>query len=120
MTDMAPSADFYHDDKATFGDRITGAREAAGLSQDELAHKLGIKLRTLKEWEDDLSEPRANKLAMLSGVLNVSLRWLMTGQGDDLVPSETAVSPEEVAALRAKLNEALELLARMEERMSHD
>lgn len=119
MAEDPATADFYHDDKATFGDRITGAREAAGLGQEELARRLGIKLRTLKEWEDDLSEPRANKLAMLCGILNVSLRWLMTGQGDDLVPSDTPVSAAEVASLRAKLQEALELLSRIEDRLEN-
>ncbi|MEO0484670.1 MAG: helix-turn-helix domain-containing protein [Pseudomonadota bacterium] len=117
MTDTTVPADWYHDDKATLGDRITYGREVAGLSQDALAKRLGIKLRTLKEWEDDLSEPRANKLQMLAGVLNVSLRWLMTGHGDDLSHADYAVSPEELAALRARLQDALDLLARIEERL---
>lgn len=117
MNDQPVTSDWYHDDKATLGDRITGAREATGLSESDLAKKLGIKLRTLKEWEDDLAEPRANKLQMLSGVLNVSLRWLMTGKGEDLVPSETGVTMDEVNALRARLTEALEMLNRIEERM---
>lgn len=118
MSDETVTADWYHDDKATFGDRVTDAREAVGLSQAELAKRLGMKLRTLKEWEDDLSEPRANKLNMLAGVLNVSLRWLMTGQGEDLVPVESAVTAEELAALRVKLAEVQDMLARMEERMT--
>ncbi|MEM9349287.1 MAG: helix-turn-helix transcriptional regulator [Pseudomonadota bacterium] len=117
MNDEAVTADWYHDDKATLGDRIVAAREAVELSQEDLAERLGIKLRTLKDWEDDLSEPRANKLTKLAGVLNVSFRWLMTGQGADLMPSDGVVSLEEVAALRAKLSEALEMLARIEERL---
>ena len=38
------------------------------MSQSELAKRLGIKITTLKSWEDDLSEPRANKLSMMAGV----------------------------------------------------
>lgn len=120
MTDPSADADFYADDKATLGDRITNAREAIGLSDEELAHKLGVELSTLRDWEEDLSEPRANRLAMLSGVLNVSLRWLMTGQGEDLVPTDKGVTPEEITAMRAKLLDALDLLARIESRMDDD
>ncbi|MCH2075634.1 MAG: helix-turn-helix domain-containing protein [Rhodobacteraceae bacterium] len=120
MTDPSASADFYADDKATLGDRITNAREGVGLSQEDLADKLGIELSTLRDWEEDLSEPRANRLAMLSGVFNVSLRWLMTGQGEDLAPTDKGITPEEISAMRVKLLDALDLLAHIESRMDND
>ncbi|MEM6478028.1 MAG: helix-turn-helix transcriptional regulator [Pseudomonadota bacterium] len=120
MNDEVITPDWYTEAKATLGDRITGAREAAQLSQDALAKRLGIKLRTLKEWEDDLADPRANKLTLLAGVLNVSLRWLMTGEGEDLMPASGGVSRQEVAGLRAKLAEALEILDRIEERLGDE
>lgn len=81
----APSdSTWYSPDVTTFGDRLSGAREAAGLTQEQLALNLGVKLKTLRNWEEDLSEPRANKLSMLSGLLNVSLTWLLTGEGKGL------------------------------------
>lgn len=75
---------YYAEGAATFGDRVAAAREALGLSQVELARKLGVKLRTVTGWENDVSEPRANKLQMLAGILNVSVMWLLTGAGDGL------------------------------------
>ena len=75
---------WFDGDSATLGDRITGAREAAAMSQKELARRMGIKLTTLRGWEDDLSEPRANKLQMLAGLLNVSITWLLEGVGDGI------------------------------------
>lgn len=72
---------WYDPDATTFGDRVAGAREQAGMSQADLAKRLGVKLKTLKAWEDDLSEPRANKLSMMAGMLNVSLLWLLSGEG---------------------------------------
>ena len=39
---------------------------------------------TLLLRENDLTEPRANKLQMLAGVLNVSIMWLLTGEGQGL------------------------------------
>ncbi len=116
-TPVAP--EWYADDKATLGDRITAAREAAGLTQEALAKRLGVKQRTILEWEDDMSEPRANRVSMLAGVLNVSLRWLLTGIGEDLVMPypQGEVTLEEVAAVRAKLADSLELLSNMEARL---
>ena len=74
----ATSSDTYD----TVGGRIYRAREASGLSPAQLARRLGIKTATLHAWENDKSEPRSNKLVMLSGILNVSPSWLMIGAGE--------------------------------------
>jgi HTH-type transcriptional regulator, cell division transcriptional repressor len=83
MPDMDQS-EWYSAEAATFGDRLAGAREAANLTPEALARKLGVKLVTIQNWENDHSEPRANKLQMLSGLLNVSMRWLLTGEGEGI------------------------------------
>lgn len=74
--------DDYTDRSATFGDRLALAREVQGLSQARLARHLGLKPITVRNWEDDRSEPRANRIQMLAGFLNVSIVWLMTGEGE--------------------------------------
>jgi len=84
MAENGETATWFADDVATFGDRLLAAREAAGLGQAELASKLGVRDKTLAAWEEDLAEPRGNRLQMLAGMLNVSLRWLLTGIGDDV------------------------------------
>lgn len=104
MTDMDKS-DWYSAEASTFGDRVAGAREAAQLTQEALSRRLGVKLVTIQNWENDHSEPRANKLQMLSGMLNVSMRWLLTGEG------EGVESP--VAASSGDLLKALAELSRM-------
>jgi HTH-type transcriptional regulator, cell division transcriptional repressor len=102
---------WFSEDQATFGDRLAGAREAAGLSQEELSRRLGVKLETVRGWEDDMVEPRGNKLQMLAGLMNVSIRWLLTGEGDGLEgPTEAA------AALAPEAAEALAELAQMRAR----
>ncbi len=99
---MNDTTDWYGPDAATFGDRIAAAREAAGMGQEKLARRLGVKLKTLHGWENDLAEPRANKLQMLAGLLNVSIVWLRTGEGEGISgPEETE------AALPADVNDAL-------------
>ncbi len=118
----APSdTTWYSPDVTTFGDRLSGAREAAGLTQEQLALNLGVKLKTLRNWEEDLSEPRANKLSMLAGLLNVSLSWLLTGQGDGPeAPDGTAGSElsQDLVKLLSDLRELHGEMARASERMS--
>ena len=115
--------DWYSDERATFGDRVSGAREAAGLSQEELARRLGIRPQTLRSWEEDLSEPRANKLQMLAGIVGVSLRWLMTGEGEGPASPSAEMGEETVALLtelrqlRGELARGAERLGRLEKRL---
>jgi transcriptional regulator with XRE-family HTH domain len=109
---------WYSDDAATFGDRITGAREAVGLTQEELARRLGVRLRTIRAWEEDLAEPRANKLQMLAGLLNVSIRWLLTGEGDGLSEPGEAEVPAEITALLTELRDVKSQLVRAADRVA--
>ena len=41
----------YGDGEATLGDRLTAAREGAGLEVGELAARLGVRTETLEGWE---------------------------------------------------------------------
>ncbi|WP_102107554.1 helix-turn-helix domain-containing protein [Oceaniglobus roseus] len=116
-----PGADehnWYSNDTATFGDRLADAREHVGMSQEDLARRLGVKLKTLTAWENDMAEPRANKLSMLSGLLNVSLRWLMTGEGDGLPhPDDARTMPEDVNKILTELRQTQSDLVRMADRV---
>ncbi|MEQ8293136.1 MAG: helix-turn-helix domain-containing protein [Roseovarius sp.] len=113
---------WYDPDATTFGDRVAGAREQAGMSQSDLAKRLGVKLKTLKSWEDDLSEPRANKLSMMAGMLNVSLLWLLSGEGPgpDGPDDATELSPDvtellmEIRDIRSQLALSADRLGRLE------
>lgn len=81
-------------DEDTMGGRLQRARDAAGLTVPEVAARLGVKAATVQAWESDRSQPRANKLQMVAGLLNVGLAWLMDGlgngpaeSGDELIES---------------------------------
>ncbi|MEL7013882.1 MAG: helix-turn-helix domain-containing protein [Pseudomonadota bacterium] len=102
----------------TFGDRLAGAREQAGMGQADLAKRLGVKLATLKSWEDDFNEPRANKLQMLAGILNVSLSWLLTGEGDGIdAPHDVVENPGDVQDLLLEIRDIRAQLARSSDRL---
>lgn len=119
---MAEETDWFGPDAATFGDRVAGAREFAGMTQVQLARRLGVKKATIVSWEDDLSEPRANKLSMMAGLLNVSIMWLLTGEGDGMdatsligeVDSELTELVAELRTIRGEMRASSERLARVE------
>lgn len=116
---------WFSEGTATFGDRVAGAREQAGMTQDQLARRLGVKLKTVQGWENDAVEPRANKLQMMAGMLNVSIVWLLTGEGDgpDGPPPERPASAEtrrlmaDLAQLRAQALALAQALGQMERRV---
>ncbi|MEQ9041450.1 MAG: helix-turn-helix transcriptional regulator [Silicimonas sp.] len=123
MSDAA-EMNWYSNEAATFGDRVAAAREARQMSQKALAKRLGIGLKTIESWENDLSEPRANKLQMLSGILNVSIPWLLTGEGAGVVPEGDDVAvPDfvellsEMRVLRTEMLRSAERLAIIEKRL---
>ena len=108
----------------TMGGRISAAREAAGLTVAQAARRLGVKTATLSNWENDRSEPRANRLTMLAGLLNVSPMWLITGRGDGVsepdMPLEVAqvkTALDQVLAQQALLTEAVDRLKNAVSRM---
>ncbi len=116
---------WYDEETATFGDRMAAARERAGLSQVQLAKQLGVKHATVRNWEDDLSEPRANKLQMMAGLVGVSLSWLLTGDGEgpEGPPDEEALSTDvtdvlvEIRVLKGELSHAVQKLGYLEKKL---
>ena len=122
---MEDHKDWYSEDAATFGDRVAAAREQAGMTQKQLSKRLGVRLSTLRAWEDDLSEPRANRLSMLAGILNVSMTWLITGEGDGVEgPAEPTPMSDtvrdmmiEMRDLRADLLRRAAQVGRLEKRL---
>ncbi|CUH87273.1 HTH-type transcriptional regulator ImmR [Phaeobacter sp. CECT 5382] len=119
------TTDWFGPEAATFGDRVAAAREAADMTQAQLARRLGVKKSTLMGWEQDLSEPRANKLSMVSGLLNVSMSWLLTGEGEGMSePNELDVEVgdfagvlQELRSLRNEMRNNSERAARLEKKL---
>ncbi|WP_419739978.1 helix-turn-helix domain-containing protein [Ruegeria sp.] len=122
---MNDETDWYGPDAATFGDRLAGAREAAGMTQAQLARRLGVKKATIAAWENDLSEPRANRLSMMAGMINVSIMWLLTGEGEGMEAPleegeanlELADAVAELRAIRGEMRASAERAARLEKKL---
>jgi transcriptional regulator with XRE-family HTH domain len=107
MHDM--TADTY-DDGDTLGGRITRARDLASLTLEEAASRIGVTDETLSEWESDRSEPRANKVMTLAGVLGVSPAWLISGAGE--APQSPGISVA-VDEMSGEINRLRELAAQI-------
>ncbi len=112
-------------DQDTLGGRIGRAREMANMTHEEAAQQLGVTLETWENWEGDREEPRANRLAMLAGFLNVSAAWLLHGIGespttDDYseIAQELNTRLAEVEDLHAKTGEAIAVLKSTIERLN--
>ena len=122
---MAEQAENWYDaDVATFGDRLAAAREAAGMDQPTMARRLGVKTSTLRKWEDDILEPRANRLSMVAGLLGVSMTWLINGTGEGVEMPDAEQHNEDARAMLVELRELrtslagkVEQVGRMEKRL---
>ncbi|MEF2550223.1 helix-turn-helix domain-containing protein [Aurantimonas sp. A2-1-M11] len=107
-------------DADTIGGRIQRGRESLGITTAELAARLGVKIETMRGWERDRAEPRANRLIMLAGLLGVSPAWLIGGYGE--VPDAVDLDETGMAArldnLRARRDVLDREITRLEAAMS--
>ena len=55
-------------------------RKKSGLSQDELAQKLGVTFQAVSKWENDKSIPDITILKDISNKFNVDLNYLISGK----------------------------------------
>ena len=74
------------------GNRIAEARRAMGMTQPDLAEKMGVSFQAVSNWERGESMPDISKLPDLSQALHLSLDALLCGAAEKIV-NETA--PEE-------------------------
>jgi len=71
--------------KETMGKRISALRKAAGLTQEQLAEKLGVTPQAVSKWENDQSCPDISILPRLAEILGVSCDYLLGNETTDTV-----------------------------------
>ena len=59
------------------GNSLFQARKKCGLSQEEVAEKLGVSRQTVSKWEQGLSVPDSEMLISLSKVLDIPVNVLL-------------------------------------------
>lgn len=117
---------FSEESDDTLGGRLSFARDAAGLTIESLAGRLGLTVEAVHDWESDRAEPSPLLLRDLAGIFGVSPAWLMTGAGDGPVEmtDERALEAlkNEMARLQAAyrdMGRLIETTGRMLERLDH-
>ena len=91
----------------TFSEKLMDLRRKAGLSQEQLADRLGVTRQSVSKWESGTAMPELVKLISLSDIFGVSVDYLVkdyleelesAGGGDDL-------SAQQAVRLEKKVDE---------------
>ena len=61
----------------TLGENIAGLRKKMGLSQEQLAEKIGVSRQAVSKWEQDGAQPELDKLIALCRLFPVSADVLL-------------------------------------------
>ena len=75
--------------KKTLGMMIAELRKGKGLTQLELAEKIGVTDKAVSKWERDLSCPDINSLPNLADILGVSVDELMQIKKEAEMPKQS-------------------------------
>lgn len=70
-------------------EKIYTLRRKSGLSQEQLAEKIGVSRQAISKWEGGLSTPELDKLRALSECFQVTM--------DELTENQAGKAPEEAA-----------------------
>lgn len=105
-----------------FSERLKNLRKKVGLTQVDVAGKLGISQQAYASWERGLKKPTQENLVKIAQVLNVSVDYLVGNSEEEITNKEL----EDIEILFRKNSEGLtddekvvfrkELIAFMEER----
>lgn len=60
-------------------DRIQYLRKAKGISQEELAEKVGVSRQAVSKWESEQSMPDLEKIIAMSDFFEVTTDYLLKG-----------------------------------------
>lgn len=83
--------------KQTFGEMIAQMRKDKGMTQLELADKMGVTDKAVSKWERDLSLPDTASLPRLAEIFGISVDELMQGKAE--AKSANAQNPKELFLL---------------------
>ncbi len=79
-------------------DKIIELRKRSGMSQEELAEKLGVSRQSVSKWEGAQSTPDINRILQLSEIFSVSTDTLLKDEADlpaaEASPQEPSVETE--------------------------
>ena len=63
----------------TIADRIQHLRKGKGISQEELAEKIGVSRQAVSKWESEQSTPELEKVITMSEIFDVTTDYILKG-----------------------------------------
>lgn len=75
----------------TFGGKIKEARKEKGMTQKQLADKIGAKHNSVSDWENNKNKPDPDTIELLCGVLGITPNYLLTTSQDSFSPLEKTI-----------------------------
>lgn len=87
-------------------DRIQTLRKGRGISQEELADKIGVSRQAVSKWESEQSTPDIDKIILLSDYFDVTTDYLLKG----IEPTADAPKKENDARIFSVVGTALNFI----------
>ena len=72
----------------TFAEKLKQIRKQAGMSQEQLAEKLGVSRQAVTKWETDAGIPDIGNLRAISDLFHISIDELLGKDKEERVPSQ--------------------------------
>ena len=88
----------------TTGQRIKEARKKAGLTQAELAEKLGVSSSFIAQYENDLRNPKPDTLQRIATALDISVNRLLFSDNPSLFQRNEAIFLRDVLGSLSSLH----------------
>lgn len=85
-------------DMQKIGARISALRRSRGMTQTELAERLGISFQAVSSWERGNAMPDVAKLPELARMFGVTIDWMLGSP--DAIPASAPEPPEQEAAVQ--------------------
>lgn len=67
----------------TFGDKLKQIRKQAGMSQEQLAEKIGVSRQAVTKWEADAGIPDIENIIAISTLFDISIDELLSNKRDE-------------------------------------
>ncbi len=93
-----------------FADKLINLRKKAGMSQEELADKLGVSRQSVSKWESMQSIPDINKIIELSKIFGVSTDYLLKDEMEALDNSPVLEQTDKKIVTLSEANEYLSIV----------
>ncbi len=95
----------------TIGEKIYTLRTKSGMTQEQLAEKMGVSRQAISKWESDVSIPELNKLKSLANLFQVTLDELMGQEAKEEKTEKVSKAKDSVKVLTfAQIGQAIAII----------